>query len=177
MYTVFIILGVIVTLIIFLALIAPKSYKVSRSIELEHSPENVWEHLRFLKKQQEWSPWAKKDPNMDLTFTGVDGEVGATSHWSGNKDVGEGEQEITRIVEGERIEQDLRFLKPYKSQSDCYMTLEEHEVNKSIVTWGFTGTNKFPMSIMMLFMSMDKMVGKDFEQGLQNLKHNLNGQL
>ena len=57
------------------------------------------------------------------------------------------------------------------------MTLEEHEVNKSIVTWGFTGTNKFPMRIMMLFMSMDKMLGKDFEQGLQNLKHNLNSQL
>lgn len=174
MYTVLIILGVIVVLIILLALIAPKSYQVSRSIELEHPPEQVWSHLKFLKKQQEWSPWAKKDPNMKLSFTGVDGEVGATSHWNGNKDVGEGEQEITRIVEGERIEQDLRFLKPYKSQSDCYMTLEEHEVNKSKVTWGFTGKNKFPMSIMMLFMSMDKMVGKDFEAGLENLKTNLN---
>ncbi|TDS15353.1 polyketide cyclase/dehydrase/lipid transport protein [Maribacter caenipelagi] len=174
MYTVFIIITIVVTLVIILALIAPKGYEVSRSIELDHSPEKVWQHLKFLKKQQEWSPWARKDLNMDLTFTGVDGEIGATSHWSGNKDVGEGEQEITRIVEGERIEQDLRFLKPYKSQSDCYMTLEEYEVNKSKVTWGFTGKNKFPMSIMMLFMSMDKMVGKDFEQGLQNLKHNLN---
>ena len=174
MYTVFIIITIVVTLVIILALIAPKGYEVSRSIELDHSPEKVWQHLKFLKKQQEWSPWARKDLNMDLTFTGVDGEIGATSHWSRNKDVGEGEQEITRIVEGERIEQDLRFLKPYKSQSDCYMTLEEYEVNKSKVTWGFTGKNKFPMSIMMLFMSMDKMVGKDFEQGLQNLKHNLN---
>lgn len=177
MYTVFIIIAAVILLVIFLALIAPKSYKVSRSIELEHSPEKVWEHLRFLKKQQEWSPWDKKDPNMDLTFTGVDGEVGATSHWSGNKDVGEGEQEITRIVEGERIEQNLRFLKPYKSQSDCFMNLDKLGENKSKVTWGFTGNNKFPMSIMMLFMSMDKMVGKDFEQGLKNLKHNLNSQL
>ncbi|WP_036155016.1 SRPBCC family protein [Maribacter forsetii] len=174
MYTVVIILGVIVVLIILLALIAPKSYHVSRSIELEHPPEQVWSHLKYLKKQQEWSPWARKDPKMELSFTGVDGEVGATSHWNGNKDVGEGEQEITRIVEGERIEQDLQFLKPYKSQSDCYMTLEEYEVNKSKVTWGFSGRNKFPMSIMMLFMSMDKMVGKDFEAGLENLKTNLN---
>jgi len=174
MYTVVIILGVIVVLFILLALIAPKSYHVSRSIELEHPPEQVWSHLKYLKKQQEWSSWAKKDPNMELSFTGVDGEVGATSHWNGNKDVGEGEQEITRIVEGERIEQDLRFLKPYKSQSDCYMNLEKLEANRSKVTWGFTGKNKFPMSIMMLFMSMDKMVGKDFEAGLENLKTNLN---
>lgn len=174
MYTVFIILGVIVVLIILLALIAPKNYHVSRSIELGHPPQQVWSHLKYLKKQQEWSPWARKDPNMELSFTGVDGEVGATSHWNGNKDVGEGEQEITRIVEGERIEQDLRFLKPYKSQSDCYMNLEKLDVNRSKVTWGFTGKNKFPMSIMMLFMSMDKMVGKDFEAGLENLKTNLN---
>ncbi|SIQ56659.1 SRPBCC family protein [Maribacter ulvicola] len=174
MYTVLIIFGVIVILIIFLGLIAPKSYQVSRSIELDHPPEQVWGHLKFLKKQQEWSPWARKDPNMKITFTGVDGEIGAISHWNGNKEVGEGEQEITRIIEGERIEQDLRFLKPYKSQSDCYMNLDALDGNRSKVTWGFTGKNKFPMSIMMLFMSMDKMVGKDFEQGLQNLKANLN---
>lgn len=174
MYTVFTIIVVVLVLTIILALIAPKTYEVSRSIELEHAPEKVWEYLKFLKKQQEWSPWAKKDPNMKLTFTGVDGEVGATSHWSGNKDVGEGEQEITRIDEGKRIEQDLRFLKPYKSQSDCYMDLDKLAENRSKVTWGFTGKNKFPMSIIMLFMSMDKMVGKDFEEGLQNLKHNLN---
>ncbi|MEP2278918.1 SRPBCC family protein [Maribacter sp.] len=174
MYTVLIILGVIVALVIILALIAPKSYQVSRSIELEQPPEQIWPHLKFLKKQQEWSPWARKDPDMELTFTGIDGEVGATSHWNGNKEVGEGEQEITRIVEGERIEQDLRFLKPYKSQSDCYMNLESLVGNRSKVTWGFAGNNKFPMSIMMLFMSMDKMVGKDFEAGLENLKTNLN---
>ncbi|MDF4202704.1 SRPBCC family protein [Maribacter sp. SA7] len=174
MYTVLIILGVIVALVIILALIAPKSYQVSRSIELEHPPEQIWPHLKFLKKQQQWSPWARKDPDMELIFTGIDGEVGATSHWNGNKEVGEGEQEITRIVEGERIEQDLRFLKPYKSQSDCYMNLESLEGNRSKVTWGFAGNNKFPMSIMMLFMSMDKMVGKDFEAGLENLKTNLN---
>lgn len=174
MYTVLIILGVIVALVIILALIAPKSYQVSRSIELEHPPQQVWPHLKFLKKQQEWSPWARKDPDMELTFTGIDGKVGATSHWNGNKEVGEGEQEITRIVEGERIEQDLRFLKPYKSQSDCYMNLESLAEGRSKVTWGFSGNNKFPMSIMMLFMSMDKMVGKDFEAGLENLKTNLN---
>lgn len=177
MYTVLIILGVLVALVVLLALIAPKTYHVSRSVILDHDPVKVWPHLKFLKKQQEWSPWAKKDPNMELTFTGVDGKIGAISHWNGNKDVGEGEQEITKIKEGERIEQDLRFFKPYKSQSDCYMNLDAVDGTKSKVTWGFSGKNKFPMSIMMLFMSMDKMVGKDFEQGLQNLKNNLNSDI
>lgn len=174
MYTALIIIGILLALVILMALIAPNNYNVSRSIDLDHSTDIVWENLKYLKKQQEWSPWAKKDPNMEQKFTGIDGEIGAVSYWNGNKEVGEGEQEITKIVEGKRIEQDLRFLKPYKSQSDCYMELEELDGNRSKVTWGFTGNNKFPMNIMMLFMSMDKMVGKDFEQGLQNLKNNLN---
>lgn len=177
MYYVLIILGVLLAILTILSFIAPKSYHVYRSVELEHTKEKVWEQLKFLRKQQEWSPWARKDPNMDQKFTGIDGEVGTVSYWNGNKEVGEGEQEITKIVDGKRIEQDLRFLKPFKSESDCYVELEELDNNRSKVTWGFTGTNKFPICIMMLFMSMDKMVGKDFEQGLQNLKHNLSSEI
>jgi hypothetical protein len=174
MYTILIIIGVIVFLAVFLYRIAPKSYHVYRTVEIDQPTARVWKHIKYLKKQQEWSPWAKKDPNMKQKIIGTDGKVGAISYWNGNKEVGEGEQEIINIVDGKRMEQDLRFLKPYKSRSDCYIDLEEINPNKSKVTWGFKGKNKFPMSIMMLFMSMDKMVGKDFEQGLQNLNNNLN---
>ncbi|MCK0147010.1 SRPBCC family protein [Arenibacter sp. F26102] len=165
----YIVLGLIV-LIAILALLAPKNYDVSRSIEINRPKADVFEYIKYLKKQQEWSPWAKKDPMMNKKFTGVDGEVGAISYWNGNKDVGEGEQEITKIVDGERVEGELRFLKPFKSTSDSYLDVAESGKGKTKVTWGFKGNNKFPMSIMMLFMSMDKAVGKDFEEGLQSLK-------
>ena len=166
---VYILIG-LVLLILFLAIIAPKSYNVFRTIEVSRPKKEVFEYLRSLKKMDEWSPWAQKDPNMEKRFTGNDGEVGALSYWNGNKDVGEGEQEVTRIANGERIESELRFLKPWKSTSDCYLQIDAIGSDKSKVTWGFSGKNRFPMSIMMLFMSMDKMVGKDFETGLQNLK-------
>ena len=165
----YIILGLIV-LIAILALVAPKDYNVSRSIEIARPKAEVFEHLKYLKKQQEWSPWAKRDPDMISKFTGVDGEVGAINYWKGNKEVGEGEQEITQIVEGKRIEGELRFLKPFKSTSDSYLEVYEAGQDKTKVIWGFKGKNKFPMSIMMLFMNMDKAVGKDFEEGLQSLK-------
>ncbi|MEP0131944.1 MAG: hypothetical protein ABJJ25_02900 [Eudoraea sp.] len=42
--------------------------------------------------------------------------------------------------------------------------------NETEVSWGFSGKNKFPVSIMILFMNMDKTVGKDFEEGLVSLK-------
>jgi uncharacterized protein YndB with AHSA1/START domain len=173
MATLLYILAGIVMLVLILAMIAPKTYNVSRSVEIAKPKSEVFAYLRSLKKQNEWSPWGKRDPNMQQKFTGTDGEVGSMNYWNGNKEVGEGEQEITRIVDGERIESELRFLKPWKSTSDAYITTEEVDANTTKVTWGFSGKNKFPMTIMMLFMNMDKAVGKDFEEGLASLKERL----
>ncbi len=170
MITTLYILAGIVLLVFLLAMLAPKTYDVSRSIEIDCSKPDVFSVLRSLKQQDKWSPWAKKDLNMKKEYRGTDGEVGSVSYWLGNKEVGEGEQEITKIMDGERIEGELRFMKPFKSESNCYFITDETAHGKTKVTWGFSGNNKFPMSIMMLFMSMDKMVGKDFEEGLSNLK-------
>ncbi len=175
MTTLLYILAGIVVLILFLALIAPKTYDVSRSIVIDSPKDRVFKIIRSLKEQDKWSPWAKKDPNMHKEYRGNDGEVGSVAYWNGNKDVGEGEQEITKIVDGERVEGELRFFKPWKSESDCYFITEDVDSDKTKVTWGFSGKNKFPFSIMMLLMSMDKMVGKDFEEGLATLKSQLEG--
>ena len=168
----YIVLGIVV-LIGLLALIAPKSYDVNRSISVNQPISKVFDYLKYLQKQQEWSPWEKRDPNMKKEFEGVDGQVGAISKWEGNKEVGTGEQEITRIVENEVVESRLRFFKPWKSESDAYLKVKEEGADQTSVTWGFSGKNKFPVSIMMLFMNMDKAIGKDFEEGLASLKSRL----
>ena len=165
----YIVIG-LVLLILILAIIAPKTYDVSRNIAISRPISEVFDYVRSLKKQDEWGPWAKKDPNMTKEFKGTDGEVGAISSWKGNKEVGEGEQEITGIKENEIVETQLRFFKPWKSESNAYIRVNDEGNGSTRVTWGFSGKNKFPMSIMMLFMSMDKMIGKDFEQGLSDLK-------
>ena len=169
MITFLYILGAIVLLIIILAIIAPKSYDVNRSIVINKPLTDVFAYLKLLKNQDNWSPWAEKDPIMKKTFTGTDGEVGFISAWVGNKEVGEGEQEITSFVENEVVYSQLRFLKPFKSTSDAYLKVSEENGGTKVV-WGFSGNNKFPISIMMLFMNMDKSVGKDFEYGLNKLK-------
>ena len=170
MTTVLYVLACIIVVIIILAIIAPKSYDVSRKIIVAKPVPVVFEYLKYLKNQDNWSPWGKRDPNMKKEFEGDDGEIGAISKWEGNKDVGSGEQEIKRIVENEVIESELRFLKPWKSQSDAYLKVNEAGAGETEITWGFSGNNKFPFSIMMLFMNMDKAVGKDFEEGLASLK-------
>jgi len=160
---------IIILIIIVLANIAPKAYDVNRSIIIEKPLPDVFAYLKYINNQDNWSPWAEKDPNMKKSFTGIDGEVGFISAWVGNKDVGEGEQELTGIIENKVVESQLRFLKPFKSTSDAYLQVFM-EKNGTKVVWGFSGKNKFPVSIMMLFMNMDKTIGKDFEYGLKKLK-------
>jgi len=163
------ILLALIVLVVVLHLIAPKNYDVNRSVSINKPLPEVFSYLKSLKNQDNWSPWAEKDPNMKKTFSGTDGEVGFLSAWVGNKEVGEGEQEITGIVENEVINSQLRFLKPFKSTSDAYLKVEKEGKGTKVI-WGFSGVNKFPMTIMMVFMNMDKMIGKDFEYGLNKLK-------
>ncbi|TXE10084.1 SRPBCC family protein [Seonamhaeicola algicola] len=170
MYILLYILLALVVIFTILALIAPKKYHVFRSIEIEKPLTDVFNYLKFIKNQDAWSPWKKKDPDMDQDFEGVDGEVGFISRWNGNKDVGSGEQEIKRIVKDNIVESELRFFRPWKSESDAYLKVEYLTDNKTKVVWGFSGKNKFPFSIFMLFFNIDKAVGKDFEEGLTELK-------
>lgn len=160
---------ILILIVVILAIVAPQNYDVSRTITINKPLPEVFKYLKFLKNQDNWSPWGEKDPDIKKTFKGTDGEVGFISAWVGNKEVGKGEQEITGIVENEVINSQLRFLKPFKLTSDAYLKVEK-DGNGTKVIWGFSGDNKFPVSIMMLFMNMDKSVGKDFEYGLNKLK-------
>ncbi|GGD97375.1 polyketide cyclase [Planktosalinus lacus] len=153
--------------------IAPKNYHVNRSVIIQRPLSEVFEYIKYIKNQDNWSPWGKKDPDMEKTFTGTDGTVGFISHWKGNKQVGEGEQEITGVFKNERLETKLRFLKPWKSESDAYIKVEEVTPETTKVIWGFSGVNKPPGNLFMVFFNMDKTVGKDFEEGLLNLKQQL----
>ncbi|MEO1030835.1 MAG: SRPBCC family protein [Bacteroidota bacterium] len=160
----------IIAIIVLLALVAPKSYNVSRSITIDKPIAEVFNYLKYIKNHDEWSPWKRKDPNMKQEHVGTDGEVGFIAKWEGNKDVGTGEQEIVSITENKSINSQLRFYKPWKSQSDAYLTTRELDANSTEVVWGFSGVNKPPSNIFFLFFNMDKTVGKDFEEGLNDLK-------
>lgn len=166
----------ILALVVLVALIAPKKYKVERSIIIHRPLPEVFEYLKYIRNQDHWSPWKKKDPNMHQESIGVDGDIGFINKWQGTKEVGSGEQELTRIIENERVESQLRFLKPWKSQSDAYIKVREVDEHHTEVFWGFTGNNQMPANIFMLFFNMDKVVGKDFEEGLERLKVVLEGQ-
>ena len=165
------IIGALVVLFFVLSLAGPKTYAVDRSLVVNRNRDEVFEYVRNLENQDQWGPWGRRDPAMEKNTRGNDGEVGFISSWKGNKKVGEGEQEILRLVPNERVETTLRFFKPWKAESDAFIHLQDEGPQATRVTWGFKGVNKNPMSrVMGLFMDMDKTMGKDFDEGLQNLK-------
>lgn len=146
MIALYIILSV-AALFVFLAAIAPKSYNINRNISINKSVSEIFPYLKHIKNQEDWSPWKTKDPDMQQSYVGIDGDVGFIARWEGNKKVGSGEQELTKIVENERIESKLRFFKPWKSQSNSYITVDPIELEKTAVTWGFSGVSMVPANI------------------------------
>ena len=175
MKKVFRIAGILVLGLTFFVLIAAlfvnKEYKVERSITINQPKQVVFDYTRYLKNQDNFSVWSKMDPNMKKDYRGTDGTIGFVSAWdSKKKEAGTGEQEITGITDNERIDYEIRFLKPMKSTDDAYLLFNDVSDNVTSVTWGFNGKLNYPMNLMLAFMDMDSMLGKDLEQGLVNLK-------
>lgn len=161
----------LVMAVLIIAAIAPSSFSLERSIEINKPLNTVFGYIKLLKNQSNYSVWAGMDPAMKKTFKGTDGEAGFVSAWeSNNKQVGKGEQEIILLVEGQRIETQLRFLEPFESKNSAYMATEAISSVKTKVSWGFTGHMPYPFNIFLLFTDMEGEVGNNLQQGLENLK-------
>jgi hypothetical protein len=164
-------LAAVIVLFLIIGLFTKKDYKVGRDIIINRSKASVFEYLKLLKNQNKFNVWASMDPNMKTKFTGTDGTEGFISAWdSDNKNVGKGEQEIIKIVEGERIDYEIRFLKPFESTNWAFITTTSINEDQTRVHWEFNAKMKYPMNLMLLFMNMEKMIGNDLAKGLQNLK-------
>jgi hypothetical protein len=111
-----------------------------------HKPKaEVFEYIKFLKNQDEYSVWAEMDPNMKKEYRGTDGTVGFVSAWESKDDnVGKGEQEIKKIKDGERMDMELRFIKPFEATDNAYMATESMSESDTKVVWGFNGRMDIP---------------------------------
>src|SRR5688500_2096880 len=168
MIVVYIILGIIALLLI-AGLFISKDMSVYRQIVINKPKADVFNYIKYLKNQHNYSKWARLDPDMKNEYRGTDGAPGFVNSWEGNKKVGKGEQEILAVSDG-RLDTELRFEKPFKSIAKAKMTTEAAGENATKVTWGFESKMNYPMNIMKLFMNMDKTIGNDFSTGLSNLK-------
>jgi hypothetical protein len=169
MFYAIIILVIIVAALLIMGLTASPNFSVVREADFNASPTKVFAQINDFHHWAAWSPWEKMDPNMTRNFEGASQGVGAKYSWVGNKKVGEGSMEITRSVPSTNMQLDLHFLKPFAAENVTEFTLSPSGKGTHF-KWEMRGKTPFMLRVMKLFFNMDKIVGKDFENGLANLK-------
>ena len=147
----------------------PNTFRVERSLAIKAPPARLFALIDDFHHWPSWSPWEKLDPAMTRTHSGAARGVGAVYEWVGNSKVGQGRMEITRSTADAALEIKLDFLKPFEAHNVAEFTLTP-QGDATTVHWVMHGPAPFITKLMGVFVSMDTMVGKDFEAGLANLK-------
>lgn len=167
-----VIIATVILLVVTLLLYAatkPDTFRVQRTAGINAPPDKVFGLINDFHTWASWSPWEKKDLEMKKTHSGPAQGKGAVLEWDGNKDVGTGRMEVLESVPASQIRIKLDFLKPFEAHNQAEFTLTPN-ASSTQVTWAMYGPQPFMMKVMDIVMNMDKMVGKDFEDGLANLK-------
>jgi len=168
MSTVLIIIVAVIALPFIIALFLPRAYSIERNTIVNAPKHDVFNYLKYLKHQEQYSKWVMADPEQKVTTTGTDGTVGFITAWDSAKKSGAGEQEITGITDGERITCELRFTRPFKSVGHTWLVTEAHGAESTKVYWGMSGTMPYPLNLITAVMS--GALKKDLDISLANLK-------
>ncbi|MCX7400904.1 MAG: SRPBCC family protein [Planctomycetales bacterium] len=164
------IVAVIVVVVLILGFSRPSTFRVERSITVNVPAEMVYALLTDFRRSEAWSPWEKKDLNMKKTFSGPATGLGSTFEWEGNQNVGHGRQEIVEAVPCSKVTTRLNFYKPFKGENMAEFLFEPTN-GGTLVHWVMYGPLNFIVRV--LCFNMDKMIGKDFEEGLASIKVHL----
>jgi uncharacterized protein YndB with AHSA1/START domain len=167
--TIAIIVGILLAAILGFAATKPGMFRVQRAQRIQAPPERIFELINDFHRWASWSPWEKVDPAMKKTFTGAVSGRGAVYEWAGNRKAGQGRMEITDTSPGSKVTIKLDFLKPFEGHNTAEFTLES-KGSSTDVTWAMYGPQAYVAKIMSVFISMDSMIGKDFDSGLSNMK-------
>ncbi len=167
--TILLIIAGIILLLLVLALFTKKGYHIQREIIINAPVQKVFDYIKLLKNWDSFNERAAADPSRKNEFKGTDGTVGFIYGWSGNKKVGQGEKEIMGITEGEKIETEIRFVKPFRVTGQTDMTAEEISGNRTRVTCSNTSTLPYPLNILLLMV--EKGIAKDMDISLATLKN------
>ena len=153
----------------FYAASQPDNFTVSRTLNINAAPEKIFPFLNDFKMWGRWSPYEKMDPAMQRIIAGASSGVGATYAWAGNGKVGAGDMLITTSTPSTLVALDLNMQKPLRASNKVTFNLVPKGAGTDI-TWAMQGKSPFIAKLMGVVMNMDRMVGKQFEEGLANLK-------
>ena len=162
---------VLLGVVLGLAASKPNEFTVRRSTRIKAAPDRIFPQINDFHNWAAWSPWEKLDATMRKTFSGAPSGKGAIYEWEGNSKVGKGRMEIVDASVPRNVAIKLDFERPFRANNMAEFTLDP-QADSTDVTWSMRGGSAFMMKVMGVFMNMDKLIGRDFEAGLANLKAN-----
>ncbi|MEO5942035.1 MAG: SRPBCC family protein [Ferruginibacter sp.] len=158
----------IVALLLIVAFFMKKGYNTHQEIIIHEPLQKVFDYLMQIRNQDNFNKWIMVDPDMKREYKGTDGTVGFIYAWNGNKEAGEGEQEIKTIDKGKKIEMELRFVRPFSGVAHAKMTTESLSASQTKVIWNTNSNMKYPINLMLPLIV--KMLEKDMGTSLTTLK-------
>lgn len=166
-----IIVIVVVLIAAVLAFAATKrnTFHVQRSIKINAPQEKVFALINDFHHWSNWAPQDKEDPDMSRTYSGTPSGMGAVSEWRSSGSAGKGRMSIIESIPPHAVSVQVDFVKPFAAHNINEFTLNP-EGSSTNVTWAMHGTNLYVMKLMSIFVNMDRVMGKHFEDGLDNLK-------
>jgi hypothetical protein len=167
--TILLALGAIVVILALVVAFQPAQFRITRSTTIAAPPSVPFALVNDFHKWPLWSPWEKQDPAMKRTYEGPAAGVGSVYSWIGNKQVGEGRMTLIESYPSELIRIQLEFLRPFKATNTAEFKFQP-KIDQTLVTWSMLGHKNFMFKAMHMVMNMDKMVGGDFEKGLEQMK-------
>jgi len=147
----------------------PNTLHITRSIVIRASPETIFALINDFHNWVRWAPQDKEDQTMVRTYIGPTGGVGAISNWESTGSAGKGRMSITESVALTKVSADVEFEKPFKAHNLNQFTLEPAGTSTKL-TWTMDGTNVYMAKVMSVFVNMDRVMGKHFETGLDNIR-------
>jgi hypothetical protein len=167
-----VIIAVIIAIPLLGGILLSEKFSIETNLNINRSKQDVFDFIKLLRNCDQYNKWVMQDPNLRKEFEGTDATVGFVYKWESDvKGVGKGEQHITGITEGERVDYEIRFIQPFQAIAHASLILKEISGNQTNVTWSFSGTRNFPMRIFHFLLNMKKILTKDLHTGLTNLKN------
>jgi len=159
----------LLAVVLVLAAAKPSEFRVERTTRIQAAPARIFPHIADFHRWADWSPYEKLDAAMTRTHGGAPSGPGAVYEWEGNNKVGKGRMEIMEATTPTKLTVKLDFVKPFVAHNVAEFRLEPAG-DATDVTWSMRGPSPYVTKLMSVFVDMDKLIGKDFEAGLANLK-------
>jgi Polyketide cyclase / dehydrase and lipid transport len=162
--------ALVVGVVLAVAATRPNDFRVQRSASIKAAPETIFPHINDLHAFNTWNPFNKKDPNIKGSYSGAANGAGAAYAFEGNKDVGRGRIEITDSRPASEVRMSLHILAPMEGRNVVEFLLKPESGQATRVTWAIQGPMPYISKVLSLFCDMEAMIGKEFENGLADLK-------